>query len=556
MTKHTSTHSNFLFFVTRRVTHLGWLLLFGSGLLWLGCDADITGDAFENQAPNTALSVRDSSLVDNLEGADRFTSTVFVSWSGTDPDGFISTFDIRFYDRADTPGPEEGWSNTAGNDTLILLPIRSGSSVADVVFEARARDNEGLVDPSPALTVFPIQNSPPTIRFNTFELPPDTTFSVASFAWIAEDPEGPANLSRIEISLNDSLNFVALPGDAEFVTLVTESDGSGNAVQNARVFTGRSFQRTDVRIPGMRLGDTNTIYVRAVDQTDTTSARLDYSWYVKPQSAEILYIDDYRKSTSPTVRGFHLDLLRGYLPANTPIDIWDIRLPFVTGSSGNVPRSNYLPPSADPTLRQTLAQYKHIYWVSTGSTNSVTGNNLPFAANVMDLFFENGGTIMVHTPVSLPANQEDNLGNAAILLLPLTDLIAFPDSLRPSLRLTSNSELRVAGSLPNVSAPLPALNTTGFLIGVLPYVSSSSNIVPLYRTDFEYRTRSGNRRGTWPESFGNVVASISADGRVGLFSLPLVNESSGAIILEGTDGDAEASIQAIHLMLESLGFPR
>lgn len=542
--------------MTRRVAYFGWLLLLSSGLLWFGCDADFTGDAFENQAPNTSLSVRDSSLVDNLAGADRLTSTVFVSWSGTDPDGFISAFDIRFYDRSDNPGPEEGWSRTASNDTLVLLPIRSGSSIADVVFEARALDNEGLADPSPALTVFPIQNSPPSIRFNTFELPPDTTFPVVSFAWFAEDPEGPTNLNRIEISLNDSLNYVALPADAEFVTLVGESDGSGAMEQNVRVFTGRSFQSTTIRVPGLRLDDTNTIYVRAVDQTDTSSTRLDYSWYVKPKTADILYVDDYRKATSPTLREFHLGLLRDYLPPDTPIDIWDVRLPFVTGSSGNVPRSNLLPPSADPTLRQTFALYRHIYWVSTGSTNSITSNNLPFAANVMDLFFENGGTIMVHTPISLPANPDDNLGNAAILLMPLSDLVSFPDSLRPSLRLTSNSELRVAGQLPNVSTPLPALNTTRFLIGVLPYIASSNNIIPLYRTDFEYRTRSGNRRGTWPESFGNVVASISADGRVGLFSLPLINETTAASNMEGIDGDAAASTQAVHLMLESLGFPR
>lgn len=551
-----NSYQNSVFPVTPRVASSSWILLGSLALLLMGCDTDIAGDPFANQPPNTSLSVRDSSLVDNIESGNRFTSTVFISWSGTDPDGYISGFDIRFYDRSESPAPDAGWSRTTANDTLILLPIPSGSSIADVTFEARAVDNEGALDPTPATTVFPIQNSPPTLRFNRFDLPADTTFPVFSFAWVADDPEGLANLSRIEVSLNDSMSFVALPPDVAFATFLGNFDVDPLAEQEAEVYVGRSFQRTGIRVPGLRPGETNTFYVRAIDQTDTSSVRLDYSWFVKAKRADILYVDDFRKSTSPTVKAFHMDLLRSYLPPDTPIDTWDIRLPFVTGSSGNAPRSSLLPANADPTLRQTLARYRHIYWVATASTNSVTGNNLPFSANVMDLFFENGGTIMVHSPITLPQNPEENLGNAAVLLLPLTDLVSFPDSLRSSLRLTTGTELRVAGSLPGISTPLPTLQTSGFLIGTLPYIAASNNIVPLYQTDFEYRTRQGNRRGTWPESFGNVIASISSDGRVGLFSLPLVNETTGAPTIEGSDGDENAIIEAIHLMLESLGFPQ
>jgi hypothetical protein len=70
---------------------------------------------------------------------------------------------------------------TTRNDSLILLPIPRGERIADVVFEVRAIDNDGLKDPTPARTVFPIQNAPPMLRLSTFELPPDTTFSVISF---------------------------------------------------------------------------------------------------------------------------------------------------------------------------------------------------------------------------------------------------------------------------------------------------------------------------------------------------------------------------------------
>ena len=73
-----------------------------------------------------------------VEEEDRLTSTVFVSWSGTDPDGLVSAFDIRYYDEGETRGPEEGWTRTTRRDSLVLLPIPLGVDRANVVFEVRA----------------------------------------------------------------------------------------------------------------------------------------------------------------------------------------------------------------------------------------------------------------------------------------------------------------------------------------------------------------------------------------------------------------------------------
>ena len=524
--------------------------------LLAGCDTGFSGTPFENEPPDTELSVRDSSLVDNLAGADRLKSTVFVSWTGSDPDGFVTAFELRYFNTDERPGPEEGWTLTTSTDSLILLPIPRGERIADVTFEVRAIDNEALKDPTPAKTVFPIQNAPPTIRLSTFDLPPDTTFTVFTFAWIADDPEGIDNLDRIEVSLNDSTSFVELPPDVNFVTFVGEEDSnaSGRTEVETRLFTGRAFRSTNIRVPGLRLDAENTLFVRAVDATDTTSVLQRFTWHVKRQSSEILYVNDYRKNTAPKVQTFHLDLLRAYLPAGMPIDVWDISTPFVTGSAGNTPRSDLLPPNADPTLRQMLARFKYVYWVSTNATNSVTGNNLPFAAGVMDLFFENGGKLMVHTPISLPTSPEDNLGNPAILLLPLTDLITFPDSLRPSLRLPTGAGIRPAESLPGLGEAMPELQTSAFVINTLPYLTGGSNTIPLLEADYTYLTRQGGRSGPW---FGSkVVASISADRRVGLFALPMINDQTSAPLLLGADGDPEAARRAIHLMLESLGFPK
>lgn len=526
-------------------------------LLAAGCDTDISGTALENQAPDTYLSVRDTSLVDNLAGSDRLTSTILVSWSGTDTDGFVASYEIRFYPDDEPPtGPEDGWTLTARNDSLVLLPIPRGQRDADVIFEVRAIDNESAKDPTPARTVFPIKNAPPTIRLSQFELPPDTTFHVISFSWVADDPEGPGNLDRVEISLNDSTRFTPLPPDISFITLIgaIDRDDPAQTVTQAEVYYGRGFQRSTTTIPNLQLDAENTFYLRAVDQTDTTSTLQRYTWYTKRPSAQILFVNDYRNATAPTLQRFHLDLLRQYVPAGTPIDTWDISQPYATGTSGAASRSDALPANAAPTLQQQLAYYSYIYWVSTNSTNSITSNNLPFAAGVMDLFFENGGKLMVHSPISLPPNPEDNLGNPAILLLPINNLIVFPDTLRPQLRLPPGSAVNPVGTVPGIATPLPPLEMNQFRIDTLPYEAQSNNTIPLYEAEYRYVSLDGQNQGTWPGP--STIASISADRRVALFALPLINEQTTVPVLIGADGDPDAAVSVIHLLLESLGFPK
>jgi hypothetical protein len=383
-----------------------------------------------NQPPSTQLSVRDTSLVESISEQDRLASTVFVSWSGTDPDGYIVSFDLRYFQQGEAVGPEDLWANTVRNDTIILLPIPRGQASANVVFEVRAVDNQGLKDPRPARTVFPIKNSPPTLSLNLADSPADTTFTVMSFGWRADDPEGEETIERIEIALNDSTSFTALPGSARFITLIADTEpGDGKTVTDARVYLGRSFQATDIVVPGLRLNASNTFYARSVDQTDTTSARQSLEWYVRKPSSDVLVVNDFRRSTGQTVVNFHLNFLRNEL-AVPNVDVWDLSQPYATGATVIPVRSSSMPTTADPTLRQTLALYRYIYWVTSASTNAAVGNNLPFAAAVMDAFFNAGGRLMVHSPVTRPQDPEDNLGNPAVLLLPLSDLVTIPDSLQ------------------------------------------------------------------------------------------------------------------------------
>jgi len=535
-----------------RIRHIAYLLIV---LLLASCDSGITGNTFENQPPDTQLSVRDESLLDNLGEDERLVSTVRITWSGDDPDGFVQGFEVRFFDNDLGVGLEE-WSFTTSTDSLFLLPIQQGERTSDVVFEVRAIDEEGLADPTPARTIYPIQNSPPLIRISPFDLPPDTTFNVMSIGWIAEDPDGDGNLDRIDVSFNDTLNYVSLPPDVAFATFVLPDvdPGSAGEVLSAEVFAGRGFEATGISVPGVRINDMNTLYVRAADQTDTTSVRVEYSWFVKGKTSNILYVNDFRRATHPVQTDFHMGLLREYLPAGTPIDIWDITTPYTTGSTGNFQRSGLLPPTAQPSLEQFLLGYDYVYWVASATTDQIVGNNLPFAATVMEPFFENGGKMMVHSPIALPVDPEEIATNAATLLMPINSLIQFPDSLRQSLRLLGNSPVSVQNALPGLSESLPELKMGGFVINTLPYVANSAATIPLYDAEFQYVTRVGNRRGTWPGA--STIASISDDRRIGLFTIPLVNEANGNPLVVGLDDDPAAAIRAVHLMLESLGFPQ
>lgn len=528
-----------------------------------GCDAGFSGTPGANRPPSTELSVRSRSLVEQVGEAGRFTSNVTLAWSGTDPDGFVAAYELRYYAEGQTPGPEAGWRRTTRRDTTLLLPIERGQKTANVVVEVRAIDNEGLKDPRPARTVFPIRNSPPSLAFDRSELPPDTTWTVATFAFNPSDPEGEGNLSRLDIALNDSTTFVGLPAETRFVTLVAETSRSNPATTvNARVYLGRTFQRTDLVVPGLRLNARNVLYARSADQTDTTSAVVRYPsagaakpWFVKKPKSRVLVVNDYRRITNGPVVAFHKALVQQYT-GEAP-DVWNVETPYVTGSTGTSLRSPLLGASQEPFLRETFALWERIYWVATATTNSGLRNNLPFAAPTLAKFFDAGGRLMVQSPVTVPASSaelEENLDNPALFLLPVSSLVTVPDTLR-SITMATGSAVAPTRTLPGTGEALPALRANAFVITTLPYQANDSRTVPIYRGDFQYQTRQGNRRGTWAGP--SVVASLRLDAAgkpvVGLFSLPLVDDN-GAPVLVGADGTTEAPREAVRRMLRALGF--
>jgi hypothetical protein len=527
------------------------------GILWVllaaGCDSGFTGEPFGNQPPETSLSVRDESLLDNLDEENRLLSTIRLSWTGDDPDGVVTGFDVRLYPQTEPPpGDEDGWVYTTSNDSLLLLPLPSGESIANVVVEVRAVDDANLRDPTPARSIFPIRNSPPSIRFSQFELPPDETFPVVSFAFRANDPDGIQNLKSVGISLNDSTSFVTIPPDIDYVTLFGDQDAiqSGAAEVDAAIFYGRGVQPSGLSVPGLLLDEENTFYIRTTDQADTTSTIERHTWRVRRNTSDVLYVNDFRLASNELVRDYHIDILESYMPAGYGVDIWDISEPFTTGSSGTVPRAFALPPVAEPALRMTLSLFKYIYWVSTSTTGNIGTDNLPFVAPVLTDFFDAGGKMLVHSPISVPAGDTEFEDNAAILLLPLNEPLVVPDSVR---RLELANGAAVSPTAVGQSLGLPPLESTRFFINIRPYVTSGANIDPLYRGAFTYRSSTG-ASGTWTNP--TSVASISTDRRIALFSLPLVNELNNEENFVAPGAADPAGVLVVRALLNALQFPK
>jgi hypothetical protein len=383
------------------------LFLVLSAWFLMSCDAGLDGQLRDNLPPKTFLTVNEI----NLPEGDRLVSQVNISWWGDDPDGYIIGFEFLVLEESRIPtdgagnlvcelpsGIESEWKFTTNTDSTFVLPIEEGNTDADVAFFVRAVDNKEAVDPEPPCLLFPIRNSPPVITFRPFETPPDTTFRIVSFGWVASDPDGQANLNRIEISLNNEDDWRELDTNVNFITFRVD-DTVSPAV--ATLFTGRALNSTGVTFNSVNVDAENTLYIRAIDNAGAISPVDSHTWFLKKQTSRILYVDDYPGTTGDQRRALHLSLLAEN--GITNVDYIDITDGQATGGR-RVPFSAGFPDRslAAPTINRMLAEWDHIYWVSND-----LDRNIGYALELTLEFFETGGTMFINIPTKnlLPDNE-------------------------------------------------------------------------------------------------------------------------------------------------------
>ncbi len=474
------------------------VLLILSAAFYVACDTGITGDLNPNQPPRTFLTVNEI----NLPEGERLVSQVTISWWGDDPDGYIVGYEFRI---GDDPG--EPWTFTTNTDSTFVLPIEEGDQDADVRFTVRAVDNDGAVDPDPASLVFPIRNSPPSISFKTNETPPDTTYRVFSFGFEATDPDGDANLNRIEIALNDSTDWFELDVNISFVTFRVDDTVEP---ATAQLFLGRALNTTQATFDSINLDEVNEFYIRAVDNAGAISPVVVHEWFIKRQTSRILFLNDFEGSASNSRAELHLGLLSelGF----TEVDYLNISDGQATGGR-RVPFTNALHDRslAEPTINLMMAEWDHIYWMSNN-----LDRNIGYAIEYTTRFFNEGGTMFINIPTkNVPSD------NPIFQFLPFQQMEQLPSG-QQSFYIASGSEIMANEE---VLTDPPTLVFRRNLLSYYPLIPFGET-VELFEANFQTRAPITGQISDFDGS--KLISSTNPEENILYFGIDLTEFTEGS----------------------------
>ncbi len=311
-------------------------------------------------------------------GANRYTSQVHVQWWGTDPDGYVVGYKLST--------DLKTWTSTTKTDSTFSLQLPAGSDSFDFRIYIKAVDNAGLEDPNFATLVYPTRNSPPTISFvnpnggaGITTRNPVRSLPILKYYFSPIDPDGTGDLDRTELVLNDTTKpaYVLPPNYKEIVLKAATPKATTSA---CKVLAGSSLTEQPTTLDGLKLNDTNTLFIRSVDRVGSKS-----KWvaakpiYVKQQHSDILLVNGYTGSSRLTVQSFFASAI---LKGNGALD---------TLQASETINSNYTELAPDNvTQALQFGLYKHILWF-TDDANS----NLSFAQKTISGFFANGGTMFM-----------------------------------------------------------------------------------------------------------------------------------------------------------------
>lgn len=208
-----------------------------------------------------------------IEGpVDTVNHIVHLHWFGTEPNGYIAGFEIRLLNPA-APA-ETAWQFTTLTDSIITVLTPTGFSAS--VFEARAIDDRGVKDPTPARQPFNFGNTPPIVTLVGKPNPgdrSDTTFASVTVDWTVSDPDGDASKVAIRAWLD---------GRADTPDIVT---GTSYTVPSDRFLVG-----------GVYTSGRRTLHIQGIDDGGMAGPIDSVTWYVKKpvtgSRARLLLVDD------------------------------------------------------------------------------------------------------------------------------------------------------------------------------------------------------------------------------------------------------------------------
>lgn len=365
------------------------IIVIASAVFLASCYDDLVDSPAPNKAPKSFISLFPDSVISQQQ------SRLRVHWWGDDPDGLV----IGFFISSDNTN----WVFTSKNDSTISFPITGTDTT--IIFKVAAVDNYGNykydaqtvrhgvnygpepftdldsngvytagepftdigeVDMNPASIKLPLKNSPPVLKFLTDKngitiSVPETTFTVASFGWTADDIDGIESIKSIYVSLNDSTTAIEIPSTTRFITIKAVPPFTSDVV-NCDIYLGTSINTPySVKLPNLKLNADNKIYISAKDIAGASSQFLKMpvtggKWYVKKPKGEILIIDDY--GTLDNAADFY-NAVFDSLNLLNKVDVMDIKFGRTTTSYGTL-----LPKFISPMFTETLKLFKYVFWYS------------------------------------------------------------------------------------------------------------------------------------------------------------------------------------------------
>jgi hypothetical protein len=401
--------------------------------LWNSCTDSITGDRNANLPPDSFIFVR--SVGGDTLNPQRSVQDIY--WDGRDPDGFVKGF---YYSWKNNPAPDD-WIYTTNQHELFALEITGADT--QYTFHLKAVDNQDLEDPTPAIQMFPIINSPPEIEWSVNSRIPDTTYTVAAFSWQASDPDGDLTISHFEYALDTPDSWHKISGLRRTVTIDADS--------------------------GLSEGD-HVFYIRAVDIAGATSETIrmpqNATWYVKEPKGHYLLVDDFEVESASSGRpdAYYKGMLSRLLPElgeTGGFDYWNIETQF---------------PALRSQFTETMKLFNRVIWY----TDLVRETDPHFiTAQVAIPEYRSEGGKIVYT---VQFNTGFGVQGSPLEFSPVDSLGQYYNFLAPGAAYNPDQTFTdVFGLI------LPDLKVSNYIFGLIA-LKPKANAIPMYRYDDPNRT--------------------------------------------------------------------
>lgn len=429
--------------MTRNAGTYGVLLVLFLSFSW-SCKTALQGDLLPDYAPDT------HTIIDTIirSGDQRLESQVTLNWWGDDGDGYVAGYEFTF---DPVPGDATVWSYTTVQDSTFILSTPEGEDTSNYIFSVRAIDDAGLRDPSPARLVIPVKNSPPSVVFVPGINNPQRSFPVLKFYWSGSDPDGSDNLKQFELFFNDTTGTPYVLDKTVSSALFKAEDASVTELL-CDVYPNTAATPLEAAMTGLRSGQWNKLYIRAVDESDEHSPfAVSDSVYVKPVHSSVLMVDGYSTTANEDFFATKLE--------DNGIAVFDTMQVFQSVSG------HYTQQSADNITQAAVFDLFHtIIWFSNDASNSFS-----LAQKTTGDFFASGGKLFMSVYIS---STFDPLSNF-LDFTPISSLVSPTDT---TLILDTGALLDPLG------AGYPTLQGTS-IVGVVKPIHLQIGATPLYNAE-------------------------------------------------------------------------